>query len=228
MARVNYRFDPNRTDQVNLSEYNYDIKIYGAIGNQTWINFKGYFSLEMLYKRVYEYLSGEIGYKGPFGDDMFEPYYYEDRAADGTVKEIWYWWRASKIPDGNTMFRYRINIDIQVLGLKSETVVIDGQKVKQNYGELSVFLRPHLDFDLKKKGGSLVGGKSWNEDFITKHFTHWFEKRVYDTQIDERKTELYGHANAVVGCIKNHLGIAGYQKFRLDFHPPKGHPQNKL
>lgn len=229
MARVNYRFDQNRDNQLNRKDFKYEMPIFKA-GGTTWINYKGYFSLEHLYKRVYEYLSAEIGYKGPFGTDMFEPYFYEERGADGSVKEIWYWWRAFKnAPDGNKMFRYRIFIDFQILGLKSETVVIDGQKIKQNYGELSVFVKPFLDFDLKgKKGDSMVGGKSWHEDSLTKSFAKWFEKRAYSGQLDQRKAEMYGHANGVVGCIKNHLQLAGFQGFRMDFHPQKGHPQNKL
>lgn len=228
MARINYRFDPNRTDRPETEVKKELVTVFKG-SDQTWINYKGYFSLEHVYKRLYEYLSGEIGYTGPFGDDMFESYFFENRGADGTIKEVWCWWRPSKVPDKNKMFKYIINIDMQLLGVKSETIVVDGQKVKQNYGEISFYVKPFIYLDLKAKTSALDGKSSWSEDWVTKNFLKWFEKRVYVKQIDQRKNEVYGHANGVIGCIKNHLKIAGFQKFRSqDFHPQRGYPQTGL
>ncbi len=231
MVRVNYQLDPYRDNRLNMDS-RWGEKIFKPAPNgEEWINYKGYFSFDRLYKRLFEYIEGEIGYKDPTGNNLYETYYFENRGEEGFLKELWAYWRLNKIPDKNKMFKYRIEIDIQILGMSNETIMVDGQKIKTNYGEISFFVRPYLDIDIQNKSGKSMVNKekdSFKKDEFLKHFADWFEKRMYSAQIDDRKNEIYNQVNGIVGCIKNHLGMVGFQGFRKDFHPEKGVPQYKL
>lgn len=232
MSRVSYFLDPYSSD--SWLDQSSKIVTWGTNiltgKGETWLNFKGYFSLEMLYKRMYEWLS-EYGFTDIDGQkDKIEHYFHENRGADGFVKEIWYWWRTEKTPDNNPMFRYRIFIDVQLLALTTEEVVIEGQKFKQNYGEISIFFRPMLMFELKNKSGKpfLKSGKTWDENFVTKNTMNWFQKRAYNDQIEQRKSELYTQFNDLYAIIKQYLQLNNYQAPRKDMHPQKGISQYKL
>ncbi|MFT4326753.1 MAG: hypothetical protein ACMXYK_04585 [Candidatus Woesearchaeota archaeon] len=191
-----------------------------AVFPETYLNFKGDFSLEMLYKLMYETLV-KLGYTDEDGaKDKFEHYFYEKRAPDGTKSEIWFWWRtkrdSSKVKSDN--FEYRIDINVQILGLKESTVVRDGNKFKLNYGELSLFLKPELICTLDTN--KIPPPLSWFKD--------WWEARVFKERYDERKDELYKQANTLYAVIKQYLQLENYVSVPPSFQPELGVPQYKL
>jgi len=229
---ASYELDLEREDRFDKVRFPFGSKLFPTIDGANWLNYKGWFNLEMLYKRAYEWLS-EYDYVDIDGDgDKFEHYFFENRSGDGIKTEMLFWWRTQKIPDGNPMFRYRIFIDFQVLYLASDTYVVDGQKFKQDYGEVSLFIKPFLDVELNNKTNkSLLGGGKitpWTKDGITGGLTNWFKNKVYRNQIEERRTELYNQVNELYAIIKQFLNMQNYVSVRRDMHPEKGLPQYKL
>lgn len=234
MKKHAYWLDAERTDKGDRNPYSWHKSVYKPIKNESWISYKGYFSMEMFYKRIFYYME-ELGFKSIEGDAVPEPYYSERRNADGSIAEIWYWWRYQKTPDSNlgadTAFRYYININVQVLGMTTEEIVKDGQKMKQNYGELNFFLAPYLatEFDNPNKKSLLhKDATSWKKDKFTSEITSWFTRNHFRAQIDDKKSELYKVAIAIHAMAKQHLGLPCFASSRPDMHPRRGERQFKL
>ena len=223
MAYVSYHLDTQRTDKLNrITDMIKGGSLFKDCGSQCWINFKGKFSLEMFYKRMYIWLT-ENGYSDVDGyKDRFERYFFEKRNPDGSIGELWFWWRTKKDPDGNKLFEYRIDIDVQILVMGKDEIVVEGNKFSVNNGEISIFIKPYLSFSHKIK-------KEWTEDSLLKPFLKWFDKKGFVHQIDDKKAEFYTDFNRFYATIKQFLGLENYMIDRkTEFHPVKGVPQYKL
>jgi hypothetical protein len=194
--------------------------IKGQLNGEAWISYKGTFSMEMLYKIMFETLK-RMGYEDQDGSgDKFEHYYSEKRGPDGFIGEIWYWWRTVKEGEKfrSTNAKYIIDIDVQILGMKESSITVDGNKFKMKFGEFNLFFRPFVEIPMihEKSSG------------IMKSVMEWWSKRVYKSQIDNRKNECYNEANEIYGIIKQFLDLEHYTKIPQEFHPPKGVPTYKL
>lgn len=228
---TDYDFDLNREDITNseFNKYPFETKVFPK--DQTWLNYKGKFSLEMLYKRIYEWLVENDYVDIEEKKDKYEHFFFENRGAEGGVNEILMWWRSEKSSIKNKMFRLRIFLDFQILGLGSETIVENGQKFNVNYGELSVFLRPYLDVELGNKTNvSLLGDDvtPWNKSGFTKNLAGWFKNRMYKGEIELHREELYADINELYAIIKKFLQLNNFVGVRKDMHPERGVPQYKL
>lgn len=223
MAYTSYHLDQDRTNRLNRknTEFKEGESIFKG-SDVYWINYKGKFSMEMLYKRMYIWLN-ENGYADVDGaKDKFERYFYEKRAPDGSITEVWFWWRTKKDPDGNGYFEFRIDIDVQLLVMKKDEIVVDGNKFAVNNGEISIFLKPYLTMAHK-------ADKNWTDNPYLKPFLHWWDKRGYAHQIDDKKDKFYSETHRLYATIKQFLGLQNFSTDRkTEFHPVKGVPQYKL
>ena len=193
---------------------------YGKdISKGHWLNFKGSFSMENLYKLIYDWLA-KYNYKDADGDgDKIEHYYYEKRGPDNFKGEVWFWWRTIKKNTGDAAFEYRINIDFQILAMKEATVTVDGQKMKVNNGEVSIFITPFLVAKSEQEWGK----QGWN-----KKFYQWFTERVYFQNYDFHKDTLWEEFNDLSAIIKRYLKLQNYTSTSEAFHPQIGVRQHKL
>lgn len=222
MKRSSYFFDNDREDRLNLNPYTYHKPIIKTSGNETWISFKGKINFTMFYKVVHFWLM-ENGYVDIDGEkDKIETFYYEKAGENGAKPEMWVWWRAHKpAPLRNKMFTHRFEIEFQILGMKNDTFVVDGQKFKANYGEVNIFIRPYLDMEFKKK--------AWKENPFTKFISKWWEFRAYLEQVNLHEDNLYEDFCKLHATIKQFLGLNTFYVYKAPmFHPPGGFPQYKL
>jgi hypothetical protein len=197
--------------------------MYSAIGGtQVWINFKGVFHIEMLYKLMFEVLQ-KRGYNddSPENGEHIEQYYFENRAPDGVKTEAWYWWRTKRSGKAmnNANFEFVMNIDVQILGLKEEVIVVDGQKFKMSSGEISFFIKPYLNVKAEEKK---------YKDLVPTDFFNWWMKRAFYNQVEDARNELYDDFNIIYGTIKQYLKLNNYAPVPGEFHPQLGIPQYKL
>lgn len=104
--------------------------------------------LDNLYVLMYEWIV-EHGYAQR---DSFFPEVYMFHKESAAGKEIWWRWRPKKWPLGekNKLWRFDMNIDVHVLGLKDVEVVIGGKKYKANSGEVEVMFSSVLLKDPEK------------------------------------------------------------------------------
>lgn len=222
MEHPSYILNNDREGRVN-QESKYGEPIIKASPGFSWISYKGHVNFEMLYKMMYEWLC-QNGYQDVDGaKDKFEHHYYEKLEPDGMKSEIWIWWRTiKKSPDGNPYFDFRIMVEFQVLALKQDALVVDGNKFKMHQGEVNIFLRGFLDNAHKKD-------KEWKKSVLFKQISNWWVNKAYLSQIDEREDDLYDDINKFYAAIKHYLGLNNYHDFRKpSFHPEKGLPQYKL
>ena len=195
--------------------------IYKAIGGESWLNFKGTFSLEKLYKLTYETLK-KLGYKDLDGtNDKIESYYFEKAGEEGSKSEVWYWWRTEKTNNTMNLFTFRFEMDVQVLNLKKTTITIDGNKYGTNYGEISIFIRPYMKTVYEEQNWAKKKG-------IQGFLMRWWAKRAYKSTFEERKKEAYSDVNTIYALIKDYLGLENFVSPQYDFHPKKGEPMVKL
>jgi len=113
------------------------------------VNYKDVFIFEDLYVLMYEWLVSN-GYASRSDADFPERYYLDRTGAAG--KEVWIRWRCKKVPTAGTrkFWRFDLDIDIHVLGLKDVELVVQNKKMKANKGEVDVEVVANLIFDAGK------------------------------------------------------------------------------
>ena len=182
-------------------------------------NYKDIFSLEYLYKRVHEWLIDEGYVKdggGPGGDYWMENLFLE-RDLGGGAKQLWIWWRTEKSPYSTPFFKFYMDVDFHVLGLLPYEIVVDGQKVKTNKGEVDMFVTIRMELD---------PGKQWNKNFIlgNKYIQNFYVNRIYRRQIEAVENEAIRDAARLLGAVKQYFQMESWvpEYAGKPFHPEKG------
>lgn len=177
------------------------------------LNFKHVFSLEFLYKRLHEWLVEE-GYCGS-GDKWIERLYLE-RIDGGGGKQIWIWWRTDK-QHTNSFFKFYLDVDFHILGLKKEEIIVNGTKVGTNKGECEVFVTAKMELDPNKQ---------WNKNFILKnpYVQNFYLNRMYKSQIEAAEDQLVKDAARLLGAIKQYYQLESWlpEYAGPGFHPERG------
>jgi hypothetical protein len=216
MANISYAYDSSRTDIGNKFKKVFNgvnVLPFGGGAGQIWLDYKGPLRFEGLYKRMFEKLK-QMGYVDTqAGDENIEDWYYENRTPDGTKGEILCWWRAHRTPDNN-MFKYRVHILFQCLGMKEETVVINGRKEKINKGDVNMFFIPFIE----SKGKDVSLG--------SERVTKWWFNSIYKHHEEAAKIELFAEIQEIYSTAKVFLGMESAVRINSDFHEdwnvPKG------
>lgn len=180
-------------------------------------NFKNIFSLEFLYKRVHEWLIEE-GYRtsggGPTGDQWMEKLYLERDL--GGAKQVWIWWRSDKNYASN-FFKFYLDVDYHLLGLVPHEIVVDGQKIKTNKGEVDLFVTIKMELD---------PDKSWDNNFLlkNKYLQNFYVNRIYRKQIEEVENEAVRDAARLLGAVKQYFEMESWvpEYTGKPFHPARG------
>jgi hypothetical protein len=187
-------------------------------------NYKGPFSLEGLYKLLYDYLtfkkfcSANMGVKNEkwssAGDVNFEDYYFEYVLPGGTNKNHWIWWRTRK--EESDFFWYEIDIDFQTLVLGTKEEVYKGAKIKLNEGEITFFIRARLVFDPLDH---------WTKQSFGPDLFAWIERNHYYKQIDEKVGDLKGEVEGIFDKARQFMGMYTLDSSAEPFVPSGGYPQ---
>ncbi len=187
--------------------------------NYLTIVYKDVFHLKSLYVMMYEYLQdqGWESCQGPWehyskgnkGDGKVETLFYDSR--DPGNKKLNIWWRLQR-PAGNKYFHYFMNVNFLFLGWKNVEVMWEGEKMKAQKGELSIFIRPWFEYD--------YGGK-WEDHPILKHFHQFFKDRIFKDDFDAREDELLHDAYRFQQMIRNFLEQRSFMPDREAFFPAR-------
>ncbi|MFW6378595.1 MAG: hypothetical protein ACOCZV_01085, partial [Nanoarchaeota archaeon] len=144
------------------------------------------FSMDLLYKRLHEFLIVEEWEDLHSGGADFETNYEEHYDDDGASDRI-IWWRAAKYPEvkGDRHIRLYLKLDIITKFMKEKETMIQGQKVKLDHGELKVKCSIFMDRDNDRHNP-----KGWDKHPILKPFKNYFWNRMNKRIEDTAKGEI--------------------------------------
>ena len=158
------------------------------------------FVLKDLYRRMYEWLV-ENGYATRSDADFPEKYYLDRGGAAG--KEVWFRWRTKKnpLPGKQQFWRFDINVDCHVLGLKDVELVVQNKKFKANKGEVEVVVAANLIMD---------ASGDWSKNTLLKPFRSLYFKRALAKKKDMLEKELYKDAFDFRDIITDYFKLKSY------------------
>lgn len=163
------------------------------------VNFKEVFSMKYIYFILHEWLVEE-GW-APKKDDKFPEVYYLQKENPAIGKEIWIRWRLEKAVAGTTFWKFKMDIDIHVLGLTDAEVMIKDKKVKLNKGEIEFQVATGLIHD---------AAQEWKKNEWLKPFKELYYKRLIRQKHDELKRQVFNDTYKLQGFIKTYLKLENY------------------
>ena len=108
-----------------------------------------------------------------------ETYFYQREAQNG-AREIWVRWRCSKIPDKSNIWKYHLDIDIHCLRLQEVEIMVKGNKIKADKGEVEVNVKAVLEIDYDQ---------AWKSDMFNK-YKEWYLKNFLKKKFELMKNTL--------------------------------------
>lgn len=169
------------------------------------VKYRDVFSLRNLYIMLHQTLLEE-GWLGKDGDPDhadIESLYSENvyqRGIHRGGKELWFWWRAAKFPEGkySGYLKNFLEIDAHVVYLQNVEVVHQGKKMTAQNGEIEMFFRARIESDYKDE---------WQKHWFLKYMKPIYEKRILHTEIEKREKELWRDAYRIQAKIKQYLQL---------------------
>ncbi len=181
------------------------------------VKYKDVFDLKAFYEAMHEWML-ENNWKDK--EDKLDHWesYYGDRTNQQGMKEIWMLWRVTKEPD-DAKIQYYMDIEMHCLGITTTEMVVKGQKIKLNKGEIEL------------KINSIVEKKyvaEWKKHWLLKHLLDLFTNRIYSDAIDMRKKELYQESYALQNYIKQWFKLKRYLPYEenKDFFTSVAYPSH--
>lgn len=182
------------------------------------------FSLMELYKRIHRFLQEERWFdlKGSEidnGSGEYEDYFFQRK--DGPMQFNQIWWRATKRPEihGNKYIQFYLALDIATIAMKVKEVVVDGQKMKLEDGELRVRAFLYFVDEDPNKGST---GNEWKQNSIlsmAKNLGFWKRENL---EVEKRcKMELIKFSNDLYELIQKYTGLKPEGPAK-DFFPQGG------
>ena len=172
------------------------------------VKYRDVFSLRNLYIMLHETMleEGWFGADGSKEGDDVEILYSENVYQKGIHKggkEIWFWWRLWKYPEGkyNTYFRNHLDIDAHVVYLQNVEIVQQGKKMTAQNCEIEMFFRPRIEKDFNH---------IWANHWLLKNLKHIYEARIIVGEIDKREKELWRDANRIHAKVKQYFNLRNY------------------
>jgi len=168
------------------------------------VKYNDVFSLRNLYLMMHEMLLEE-GWRGKEGDadhSDIETLYSENVYQKGIHrggKEIWFWWRAEKFPEGkySQYFKNSLDIDAHIVYLQNVEIVQQGKKLNAQKGEIEIFFRAKMLLDYQHK---------WEKGFL-KMMKPIYERKIMHHEIEKREKELWRDVYRIQGKIKQYLEL---------------------
>lgn len=168
------------------------------------VKFKDVFDLDQFYILLYEWLV-EKGYVTR-ADETFPEKYYMDRTG-AAGKEVWFRWRPKRHPvSGNKFWRFDLDIDVHVLGLKDVELVVQNKKIKAHKGEVEVMVSANMIFDASGE---------WRKDSFLKPFRSFYFKRFLSKKKDFLEKEFYNEAFEFRDAVNAYLKLETYLPSKL-------------
>jgi hypothetical protein len=178
---------------------------------QLEIIYKEVFVMKYLYTVIHEWLQEEdyVDVAGLDNHYYMEIMYLERRIG---VKELRIWWRSFKYPTGppaKSFYRYRLDIDYNIINMVDVEIMHNGRKMKVQNGEISIKIQPIVEWDWQGR---------WEKHPLLKYFQNVFLKRVLYKNIEDHKKEVYRDAYRLQGMIKKYLELKSFMPEVEVFH----------
>jgi len=164
------------------------------------VKFKDIFDLKEFYTALREYLNDNDWKDIEDRDEHWESQYGE-HVRQGGVKEMWIWWRLHKVPKNQSYITYYLDFDWHNLGIQETEIIREGLKLKVHKGEVEIYIKPYMQLNF-------VG--EFNKHAILKHFTKLFKSRIYHSQYEKKKKELYQETYALQNFMKQWFKFKRY------------------
>lgn len=182
------------------------------------VKYSDVFSLRNLYIMLHELLleEGWHGNEGAADHEDIETLYSENvyqRGIHRGGKELWFWWRASKFPEGkySSYLKNFLDIDAHVVYLQNVEVVHQGKKINAQRGEIELFFRARIESD--------YGHEKWENHWFLKYMKPIYEKKILLKEIEKREKELYRDVYRVQAKIKQYLQLRTFIPVPEPFFP---------
>jgi hypothetical protein len=141
------------------------------------------------------------------GTDFYETYYWEIREQ---VREIWFRWKLIKKTDLSYL-SYPFEIVVHVIAMGEKEVVVNGNKINLQDGEIEVTAKAWMEFD----------EKTFDDVTKNKLFKRWILWKGIKDVVEENKGDLISDFNDFASFVKSFFDITGGSSDEL-FHPSKG------
>jgi hypothetical protein len=177
------------------------------------------FDLKALYVRLHEFFMEEDFVDLFSGKDDYESFYYEKENPDGT-KAHKIWWRAKKLAKspGHDNIVFWIRLDYTTVMMGKKEIMIKGQKVTLDSGELKLEFGLYIDFEGNKKDL-----ERFKNHFILKYFRNKTRTKWNRKLESLAKGEAMAISNDLYELIQVFAGIRPEsERSRRDFVPIKG------
>ncbi len=134
-------------------------------------------------------------------DAEFPEKFYLQRESPVAGTELWILWRCQKKPQGSSFFRYDMDLDLHILGLKPTEIVKDGKKFKANTGEIEIILRANLVLDYDRK---------WRDHWLLKSVFPFFYKRMIHSLVERKRKALYEETYRFQEALKTYFNLENF------------------
>lgn len=166
------------------------------------VTYKDVFSFSYLYKLTHEWII-DNGY-AERGDEKFPEVFFLQRDNPATGKEYWFRWRTKKEPQGvSKLFRYELDIDVHVLGLKEVEVAQQNKRFKADKGEVEVNVVGNLMIDYES---------AWEKHPILKKYKNFILYRLIKKKLEMHQLQVDKESKRFVDAIKTYLQLPTYMK----------------
>ena len=181
------------------------------------IIYKDVWVMQYLYRVMHYWLmeNGWMDLRGDIAHESMEIMYMERRGTSFSPahRELRIWWRLQKQPffffQGSKYYRYRMDVDFNVIQMTDVEIMKDGKKIKAQHGELRLMIKPYVEIET---------GGSWKDHFLLKYVEQYFKQRILKRTLEDHKKELYRESFRFQGMIKKYLELKTFIPDMEVFH----------
>lgn len=181
------------------------------------VKYKDVFELKAFYESMHEWL---LHYGWADVDDKADHWEtaYVERIDRNGNREIHFNWRTFKPAEAGP-FNYYLDLNFHVLGLSNVEVVKDGIKMKVQKGEIEMHYQALVEKTYEK---------DLKKNRLLEPFLDLFNKRVYRSEYEERKKELYQELYTMQNFIKQWFKMKRYLPYEesRSFFPSQAWPSH--
>lgn len=172
------------------------------------------FHFKNTYMYIWEWLREE-GFQGLYDDMNGErvEFSYDEKRPDKGLREIRVWWRTAYVPNDSQYYRYRMDLNFEVLHMKKTDIIFEGRKATADDGELLLTVKSYIEVDYMNR---------WKNHSFLKLWDQFFRRRIYLENLYQHKNEMIRKATRLQEEIKRILELQNYEKVPERFHVQRG------
>jgi hypothetical protein len=129
----------------------------------------------------------------------------------GSDVQIWWRWRFERPSPTGPLFRWCVDVDVQILGLKQVETVVNGQKMKVDSAEFEIFITPSL---------FMTTGR-WKKNPILAQLKPMLYETVYRKMRNKEKDLFENKMWQLQESVKTYFKLGTYlpERQNQEFHP---------